>query len=83
MSDNLPSPAPAPPPGEFLLYQSQDGRTKLRVRLHEQTVWLSQRLIAELFQVSVPTVNEHLAGIYDDRELDPGATIRKFRIVRF
>ena len=47
-----------------------------------RTVWLSQRLIAELFQVSVPTVNEHLAGIYDDGELDREATLRSFRIVQ-
>lgn len=45
-------------------------------------LWLPQRLIADLFQVFVPTVNEHLKGIFDDRELDPAATIRKFRIVQ-
>ena len=45
-------------------------------------MWLSQRLIAELFQVTVPTVNEHLAGIYADGELDQTATIRSFRIVQ-
>ncbi|MEX2173752.1 MAG: RhuM family protein [Pirellulaceae bacterium] len=82
MSTNLPVPLPEPSPGEFLLYKSEDGRLTLHVRVHDGTVWLPQRLIAELFQVSVPTVNEHLASIYDERELDPGPTIRKFRIVQ-
>lgn len=68
--------------GEFILYQTEDGKTRLEVRLVDGTLWLSQRLIAELFQVSVPTVNEHLNGIYEERELAPEATIRKFRIVR-
>ena len=68
------------PGGQILIYQ--DGATRLQVRLEGQTVWLSQRLIAELYQVSVPTVNEHLAGIYGDGELDREATIRSFRIVQ-
>ena len=69
-----------PPEGQVLIYQ--DGSTRLQVRLDGQTAWLPQRLIAELFQVSVPTVNEHLGNIYEEGELDPGATIRKFRIVQ-
>jgi hypothetical protein len=81
MNENLPVPAPEPS-GQVILYQSKDGTTRIEVRLEGDTVWLPQRLIAELFQVSVPTVNEHLKGIYDDRELDPLATIRNFRIVQ-
>lgn len=81
MTENLPAPAPEPS-GQVVLYQSQDGTTRIEVRLEGDTVWLPQRLIAELFQVSVPTVNEHLKGIYDDGELEPGATIRNFRIVQ-
>lgn len=69
-----------PPDGQILIYQ--DGATHLQVRLEGRTVWLPQRLIAELFQVSVPTVNEHLANIYAEGELDPGATVRSFRIVQ-
>jgi hypothetical protein len=68
--------------GEFVLYQTEDGQTRIEVRLSHETIWLPQRLIAELFQVSVPTVNEHLRSIYEDAELDPTATIRKFRIVQ-
>lgn len=70
------------PSGEFILYQTEDGYTRIEVRLAHEMLWLPQRLIADLFQVSVPTVNEHLKGIFDDRELDPAATIRKFRIVQ-
>lgn len=68
------------PQGQILIYR--DGASRLKVRVEGQTVWLSQRLMAELFQVSVPTVNEHLSNVYEEGELDPEATIRKFRIVR-
>ncbi len=71
---------PAPPEGQILIYQ--DGATRLQVRLEGRTVWLPQRLMADLFQVSVKTVNEHLLNIYDDGELDREATIRNFRIVQ-
>ena len=71
---------PLPPDGQILIFN--DGGLNLQVRLDGQTVWLSQRLIADLFQVTVPTVNEHLTNIYDDEELVSGATIRKFRIVQ-
>ncbi len=82
MANNLPA-APNPgPSGEFMLYQTDDGRTRLQVRVEDQTAWLTQRLISELFQVSTPTVNEHLANIYSEGELAPEATIRKFRIVQ-
>ena len=70
------------PQSEIVLYQTEDGRTRIQCRLENETIWLSQALIADLFQVTVPTVNEHLKGIYADSELEAGATIRKFRIVR-
>jgi len=73
-------PAPIPPGGQMLIYR--DGSLNLQVRLDGQTVWLTQRLIAELFQVTVPTVNEHLRNISEEGELDAGVTIRKFRIVQ-
>ena len=78
---NLPAPAPDDS-GEFLLYQTEDGQTRIEVRLAHDTIWLPQRLIADLFQVSVKTANEHLVNIYAENELDPSATIRKFRIVQ-
>ncbi len=70
------------PNSEIILYQTEDGRTRIQCRFENEMIWLTQLLIAELFQVTVPTVNEHLKGIFDDGELDTGATIRKFRIVR-
>jgi hypothetical protein len=66
----------------LILYQTEDGRTRVQCRFENETVWLTQALMAELFQVTVPTVNEHLKGIYAEGELQPEATIRKFRIVR-
>jgi hypothetical protein len=70
------------PNSEIILYQTEDGRTRIQCRFENETLWLTQALISELFQVTVPTVNEHLKGIYAEGELVAGATIRKFRIVR-
>lgn len=80
MSHDSPDATDPPPDGQMLIYR--DGSTQLRVRLDGQSVWLTQRLIAELFQVSIKTANEHLVNIYDEGELSPEATIRKFRIVQ-
>lgn len=71
---------PPRPAGQILIYR--DGATRLQLRLEGRTVWLTQRLIADLDQVTVPTVSEHLANIYGEGELDEPATIRKFRIVQ-
>lgn len=73
---------PEAPQSEFLLYQTEDGSTRVECRFEEQTIWLTQASMAELFQVSVPTINEHFKSIYADAELAKGSTIRKFRIVR-
>lgn len=73
---------PENPESSIILYQTEDGCTRIRCRFENETLWLTQALIAELFQVSVPTVNEHLKGIFADGELEAVATIRKFRIVR-
>jgi len=70
------------PKSEIVLYQAEDGRTRIECRFENESLWLTQALMSELFQVGVPTINEHLKGIYDDGELSEGATIRKFRIVR-
>ncbi len=77
MSDDTP-----PPPSELLLYRGKDERTRLEVRLSGDSVWLSQRQIATLYEVSNKTVSEHLQGIYDDGELEPERTVRKFRMVQ-
>ncbi len=73
--------APLPDTG-IIFYQTEDGRSRIQVRLQDGTVWLNQRLLAELYQVSVPTINEHISTIYSDHELSPDATIRKFLIVQ-
>jgi hypothetical protein len=70
------------PQSSIVLYRTEDGRTRIQCRFEDETIWLTQAQIAELFQVTVPTVNEHLKGIFADAELDHPATIRKFRIVR-
>jgi len=71
-----------PKQGELLLYQTEDGKTRLQVRLEDETVWLNQKTMAELFQKDVRTINEHIKNIYTEGELSPEATIRKFRIVQ-
>lgn len=68
--------------GEILLYQADDATTRIQVRLEGDTVWLTQRQMAELFQKSVPTINEHIRNVFDEGELAEAATIRKFRIVQ-
>ena len=72
----------APATGEFLVYTGDDGKAHVQVRLAEGNVWMTQRQIAEVFGVSVPTINEHLAGIYVEEELDPARTVRQVRIVQ-
>jgi len=63
------------------VYQTKDGKTRVECRFEQETVWLSQALIGELFQVSVPPVNENLKNIFEEADPAPEATIRKFRIV--
>lgn len=67
---------------EVILYQTEDGRTRIQCRFEGETIWLTQVLIAELFQKDARTINEHLVNIFDEGELDREATIRKLRIVR-
>lgn len=66
----------------IVIYQSADGSIATEVRLEGETVWLSQKQMAELFDKNIMTVNEHIANVFAEGELDPSATIRKFLIVR-
>lgn len=68
--------------GEIIIYQAEDGLTRIEVRIEEETVWLSQQQMAELFQTSRTNVVEHIKHIYDEKELDEQSTCRKFRQVR-
>ena len=67
--------------GQLLLYQ-EDGVPQVQVTLYDGSVWLTQAQMAELFQKSVPTINEHIKNIYEEGELELEATIRNSRIVR-
>ena len=75
MSDIVPSPAPG---GEFLLYQTEDGRTKLEVRFEGETVWLTQAQMAELFQTSVPNVSMHIRNLFAEDELRADSVVKEF-----
>lgn len=66
----------------ILMYQTEDGHTKINVRLEDETVWMTQKAIAELFQKGVNTINEHIKNIYSEGELDEQSTIRRNRIVQ-
>jgi hypothetical protein len=78
----VPMTADLAPSGELLMYETEDGHTRIECRFAEETLWMSQSLIAELFQKDVRTVNEHLQNIFEEAELDPVRTIRRFRILR-
>jgi len=66
----------------IIIYQSEDGKTKIDVKLEDETVWLSQQQMAELFSTSRTNVIEHINNIYDEEELDKNSTCRNFRQVR-
>jgi hypothetical protein len=70
------------PEGEIVVYQTEGSTSGIRVLLEGETVWLTQAMIAELFQTTVPNVNIHLKNIYAEGELNEGATIKEYLIVR-
>ncbi|MDR2036346.1 MAG: virulence RhuM family protein [Bacteroidales bacterium] len=67
---------------EILLYQSEDGKIKIQVRLDDNTVWLTQADMVELFQSSKSNISEHIKHIFEEGELMPDSTVRNFRTVR-
>lgn len=64
---------------EILIYQAPDGTIMIDVRLEDETVWLSQENMAQLFSKSKKTISEHIRNIFDERELDEQLVVRKFR----
>lgn len=68
--------------GEVIIYQTDDGLTHINVKIEEDTVWLSQQQMAELFKTSRTNVVEHIQNIYSEKELDEVSTCREFRQVR-
>lgn len=67
---------------EFLIFTGQSGEQSIEARYEDESVWLTQKLMAALFNVSVPTINEHLKNIFEQGEISREATIRKFRTVQ-
>lgn len=67
---------------QIIIYQTEKGETKLDVRFQDETVWLTQKLMAELFQTSVPNINMHLKNIFEESELEENRTIKDFLIVQ-
>ena len=75
-------PSDTAPNSQLLIYQTEDGRLKVEARLENETLWLNQQQMAELFQTSRTNVVEHIQHIYDEGELEAAATCREFRQVR-
>jgi hypothetical protein len=67
---------------EILIYQNQEGNIKVDVRLEEETVWLTQAQLCDLFQKSKATISEHIKNIFEEGELESSSTVRKFRTVQ-
>lgn len=67
---------------EFLIFTRQAGEDGIEVRVEEETVWLTQKLMAALFEVTIPTISEHLANLYAQGEISAPATLRNFRTVQ-
>ena len=68
--------------GQFLVYENENGEIRIDVRIENETVWLTQQLIAELFQTTQQNISQHILNIYEEAELQPGATHKKFLSVR-
>jgi hypothetical protein len=65
------------PKSDLILYQTEDGKTRLEVRLENDTVWLSQNQMTELFQTTKQNVSLHIQNIFEERELQRGATVKE------
>ena len=78
---NSPNPEPVTS-SQVLFYKSEDGKSRIEVRLDDGTVWLTQARIAELYQTSIPNINIHIRNIFNDEECIPASTIKEYLIVR-
>lgn len=67
---------------EFLIFEKQAHADSIEVRYEDETLWLTQKMMSNLFDVTTKTISEHLTNIYDSGELDKDPTVRKFRIVQ-
>ena len=66
------------PGGELLMYRTSEGAAPIRVLLEGENVWLTQRLIADLYGTSIPNISQHIAAIYEQGELRPEATLKNY-----
>ena len=80
MTDHLPE--KRPPSSEILFYQTEDGRNRIEVRLEDNTVWLSQSLMAELFQTTKQNISLHIQNIYSEGELVREGTVKEYLAVQ-
>ena len=71
-----------PPQSSIVLYQTEDGRTRIQCRFEDETIWLTQAQIAELFQTTPQNVTLHLKAIFEEGELDEAATCKDYLQVR-
>lgn len=65
--------------GEIIIYQTEDGQTKIDVKFENDTVWLTQAQLCELYQTSKSNISEHIKHIFEEGELEENAVVRKFR----
>ncbi|MDR0753560.1 MAG: virulence RhuM family protein, partial [Holosporaceae bacterium] len=63
----------------IVIYQSEDGDVRINVRIENETIWLTQQMMVDLFQSSKANINEHISNIFDEQELGEGAVVRNFR----
>lgn len=71
-----------PQNSQIIIYRTENNETKINVRLDGDTVWLTQKMMAELFNVDVRTISEHIQNIFKSDELQEKSTVRKIRIVQ-
>lgn len=65
-----------------MIFTNQDNKDSIEVRIEDETIWLTQKLVATLFEVTIPTINEHLKNIFISNELQESSVIWKFRTTR-
>ena len=70
------------PNGEMVVYVGDDGKPQVQARLQDENMWLTQVQLAQVFQTTRQNVGQHIKNIYEEKELDPSATIKKFFIVQ-
>lgn len=68
--------------GKILIYQNEKGDTKIDVYFEDETIWMTQKSMTQLYQVAKSSISEHIRNIYQDGELEEAATVRKFRTVQ-